>query len=220
MNLLFFINLVIYTSHIVSSQSPNQTDEIVPTTPPPEDAISTNPTSPENMDEDQQIITESIAKYGLPQNYKALGLPGPELETGWDIYSVSNELISGESGMYTLKVRTIAEDFSYNGRYEDTKLRMIKDQETILTKGQFGEHFERKSGGYYIRIIGYTLDENGYRQFLINLSKAKTIIEEGTSELPVTTISDYGDTDIPESEAEIEYGAHPHPTIFISLLGV
>ena len=72
------------------------------------------------------------------------------------------------------RVRAITDHFSYNARYENTKIKKIGIEEIPVTKGQFAEHFERKSWGYYIRTIGYTLDENGYQQFLIDLSTAKT----------------------------------------------
>ncbi|KAJ3656233.1 hypothetical protein Zmor_015326 [Zophobas morio] len=104
----------------------------------------------------------------FPQNYRALGLPGPELLTGKDTLSISNDLVSEEPGAYILKIGMITENFSYNGRYEDTELKKTENQETVMTKGQFGEHFERKSGGYYIRVIGYTLDDKGHQQFFFN----------------------------------------------------
>ena len=70
----------------------------------------------------------------------------------------------------------------------------MEGRESMITKGQFGEHFERKSGGYYIRVIGYTLDDQGYQQFLINLSTAKIVTEE--VELPtIDTIVPPASTD-------------------------
>lgn len=71
-------------------------------------------------------------------------------------------------------MRTITKYFSYNARYEECTLK--RDNDTVIpnVKGQFTEHFERKSGGFYIRSIGYTLDESGYKQFLIDLTVAQT----------------------------------------------
>ncbi|XP_063913122.1 uncharacterized protein LOC135129805 [Zophobas morio] len=148
----------------------------------PEDGIPTPPKGPE----DQQVINDTITKYGRPQNYKALGLPGPELVTAWNTRTIFNER-GGESGVYTLKVRTKTENFSYNGLYEVSTLKVMEGRESMITKGQFGEHFERKSGGYYIRIIGYTLDKKGYRQFLINLFTART--DNEIVELPIIRTS-------------------------------
>lgn len=42
----------------------------------------------------------------------------------------------------------------------------------FLIKGQFGEHFVKETGGFYIRTIGYVLDDTGYKQFLMDLSVA------------------------------------------------
>ncbi|KAJ3656240.1 hypothetical protein Zmor_015330 [Zophobas morio] len=162
MNLLHCITLAVYAVSSVHCESLNQTTEI----PPP-------PLSDEEI-EDQRIINETITKYGFPRDYTALGLPGPELVADKKKNSISNELVHWESGAYTLKVRAITDHFSYNARYENTKIKKIGIEEIPVTKGQFAEHFERKSWGYYIRTIGYTLDENGYQQFLIDLSTAKT----------------------------------------------
>lgn len=41
-----------------------------------------------------------------------------------------------------------------------------------MIKGQFGEHFIKETGGFYIRTIGYVLDDTGFKQFLIDLSVA------------------------------------------------
>ncbi|XP_063913865.1 uncharacterized protein LOC135130416 [Zophobas morio] len=87
----------------------------------PEDEIPVHPTAQKRSLEDHQVINDTITKYGLPQNHTALGLPGPELATGRDTLSISDELVR-RSGAYTLKVRTITRGFSYNARYEDTKL--------------------------------------------------------------------------------------------------
>jgi hypothetical protein len=51
---------------------------------------------------------------------------------------------------------------------------MIDGKEMFVVRGQFSETFQRKTGGYYIRTIGYINDENGYRLFFIDLSKIIT----------------------------------------------
>ncbi|RZC41337.1 hypothetical protein BDFB_013739, partial [Asbolus verrucosus] len=60
-------------------------------------------------------------------------------------------------------------------RYEIGELKRVGIKETQVVKGQYSETFERKSGGYYIRTIGYVADENGYRPFLIDLSTVTEI---------------------------------------------
>jgi hypothetical protein len=74
-------------------------------------------------------------------------------------------------------LRRVTDYFSYNGRYEEGKLNKHGNE---VIKGQCGEHFKRYTGGYYIRTIGYTIDENGFCQFLIDISKAtrKTTLKE------------------------------------------
>jgi hypothetical protein len=89
-------------------------------------------------------------------------------------------LLSSYFITFCCRLRTITEHFSYNGRYEVGGIKNIEDLEVSVVKGQFGEHFERKIGGYYIRTVGYQLDEQGYRQFLIDLSVAVTTEEEET----------------------------------------
>jgi hypothetical protein len=75
-------------------------------------------------------------------------------------------------------LRTVTDYFSYNGRYEEGKLNKNGTETSPVIKGQFGEHFKRNTGGYYIRTIGYTLDEHGFRQFLIDISTAMTTLKE------------------------------------------
>jgi hypothetical protein len=72
-------------------------------------------------------------------------------------------------------LRTVTYYFSYNRRYEERKLNKYGNE---VIKGQCGEHFKRYTGGYYIRTIGYTIDENGFCQFLIDISTAKTTLKE------------------------------------------
>jgi hypothetical protein len=85
-------------------------------------------------------------------------------------------------------LRTFTDYFSYNGRYEEAMLKKISGQESPVIKGQFGEHFKRKSGGYYIRTVGYTLDENGYRQFLVDISTAIVTVKQEVGPVPVSDI--------------------------------
>jgi hypothetical protein len=72
-------------------------------------------------------------------------------------------------------LRRVTDYFSYNGRYEEGKLNKHGNE---VIKGQCGEHFKRYTGGYYIRTIGYTIDENGFCQFLIDISTVKTTLKE------------------------------------------
>jgi hypothetical protein len=83
-------------------------------------------------------------------------------------------------------LRTVTDYFSYNGRYEEGKLNKNGNEASPVIKGQFGEHFKRNTGGYYIRTIGYTLDENGFRQFLIDISTAKTTLKEEVLPVPIS----------------------------------
>jgi hypothetical protein len=83
-------------------------------------------------------------------------------------------------------LRTVTDYFSYNGRYEEGKLKTNGNEASPVIKGQFGEHFKRNTGGYYIRTIGYTLDENGFRQFLIDISTAKATLKETVLPVPIS----------------------------------
>jgi hypothetical protein len=51
---------------------------------------------------------------------------------------------------------------------------MIGENSTLRAKGQFSETFKREKGGDYVRTVGYTVDENGYKTFLLDLSTAVT----------------------------------------------
>ncbi|EFA03082.2 hypothetical protein TcasGA2_TC010957 [Tribolium castaneum] len=129
--------------------------------------------------EDLRVLNETIEKFGPPQDYKQLGLPGPEIETAKIKLLHKNKLESDEAKNYTLRIRTIAPRFSYNGRYEESVIHKINGgfEEFPVIKGQFGEHFPSNttSDVFYIRTIGYTLDEKGYRQFLLDLTAVKII---------------------------------------------
>ncbi|XP_044268126.1 uncharacterized protein LOC123013578 isoform X1 [Tribolium madens] len=133
---------------------------------------------PGPFSEDMRVLNETIAKYGLPQDYKQLGFPGPKIALDDEKYTYNNKLeYEDESENYTLRIRTITPNFSYIGNYEEVKMPETFNQFPEI-KGQVGEHFERKSGGFYIRTIGYKVDENGYRPFLLDLSIANTIMKE------------------------------------------
>jgi hypothetical protein len=54
------------------------------------------------------------------------------------------------------------------------ELEMIGENSTLRIKGQFSEKFQRKKGGDYVRTVGYTAYENGYKTFLVDLSTAVT----------------------------------------------
>jgi hypothetical protein len=70
------------------------------------------------------------------------------------------------------RFRATTKYFVYISRYEKGELEMIEENSTLRVKGQFSEKFERKKGGDYIRTVGYTVDENGYKTFLLDLSTA------------------------------------------------
>jgi hypothetical protein len=70
------------------------------------------------------------------------------------------------------RFRATTKYFVYIARYEKGELEMIGENSTLRVKGQFSEKFERKKGGDYIRTVGYTVDENGYKTFLLDLSTA------------------------------------------------
>jgi hypothetical protein len=72
------------------------------------------------------------------------------------------------------RFRATTKYFVYIARYEKGELEMIGENSTLRVKGQFSEKFERKKGGDYIRTVGYTVDENGYKTFLLDLSTAVT----------------------------------------------
>ncbi|EFA03083.1 hypothetical protein TcasGA2_TC010958 [Tribolium castaneum] len=116
-----------------------------------------NAPKPEEMDQDLRVVNETIAKYGPPKDYKIFNLPGPEI-------LVDDNLL--------------LHPVSYNSRYEQTELQHIGLESFPVVKGQFGEHFIRKSGSFYIRTIGYVLDRNGYQEFLIDISKTETTVKE------------------------------------------
>ncbi|KAJ3632481.1 hypothetical protein MTP99_009489 [Tenebrio molitor] len=138
------------------------------------------------MAEDQDFLNETITQFGSPVDYKKLGLPGPQILTDREKLSDMNTITNGLPGPFILKLRTVTDYFSYNGRYEEGKLNKNGTETSLVIKGQFGEHFKRNTGGYYIRTIGYTLDENGFRQFLIDISTAKTTLKEEVLPVPIS----------------------------------
>jgi hypothetical protein len=70
------------------------------------------------------------------------------------------------------RFRATTKYFVYIARYEKGELQMIAENSTLRVKGQFSEKFEREKGGDYVRTVGYTTDENGYKTFLLDLSTA------------------------------------------------
>ncbi|XP_044268127.1 uncharacterized protein LOC123013578 isoform X2 [Tribolium madens] len=128
--------------------------------------------------EDLRVLNETIEKYGPPQDYKQLGLPGPQIEIGQNLHE--NKFESDERKNYTLRIRAITPKFSYNARYEEGRF-----EEFPLVKGQFGEHFLGNSSQVYIRTIGYILEEKGFRQFLLDL----TAVKEHLQKTPALIIS-------------------------------
>jgi hypothetical protein len=68
------------------------------------------------------------------------------------------------------RYRATTKYFVYIARYEKGELEMIGENSTLRVKGQFSEKFEREKGGDYVRTVGYTTDENGYKTFLLDLS--------------------------------------------------
>ncbi|XP_044268133.1 uncharacterized protein LOC123013584 [Tribolium madens] len=125
--------------------------------------------------EDLLVLNEAIEKYGPPQDYQQLGLPGPQIEIDENKNLHENKLEYDETKNYTLRIRTITPQFSYNARYEEAII-----EEFPVIKGQFGEHFLGNSSQVYIRTIGYILDERGFRQFLLDFTAVKSL-----EELPV-----------------------------------
>ncbi|CAH1365471.1 hypothetical protein MTP99_014066 [Tenebrio molitor] len=134
--------------------------------------------------EDSVVLRQSVEQFGPPRplNYANYTLPGPEITTNLvesgntdklDDF-VTENAVDDQFGNYTFKVRRIKEYFSYNDRYETGEKRMIDSKKMFVVMGQFSEIFERKSGGHYIRTLGYINDEHGYRLFLIDLSKIIT----------------------------------------------
>nr|XP_008199332.1 PREDICTED: uncharacterized protein LOC103314633 [Tribolium castaneum] len=138
-----------------------------------------NAPKPEEMDQDLRVVNETIAKYGPPKDYKIFNLPGPEIlvDDNLLLHPVRFN-VSANSENYTIWIRTVTNNFSYNSRYEQTELQHIGLESFPVVKGQFGEHFIRKSGSFYIRTIGYVLDRNGYQEFLIDISKTETTVKE------------------------------------------
>jgi hypothetical protein len=70
------------------------------------------------------------------------------------------------------RFRATTKYFVYIARYEKGEIEMIGENSTLRVKGQFSEKFERDKGGNYVRTVGYTVDENGYKTFLLDLSTA------------------------------------------------
>nr|XP_008199337.1 PREDICTED: uncharacterized protein LOC103314637 [Tribolium castaneum] len=136
--------------------------------------------NPADATEDLRVLNEAIAMYGPPQDYKKLGFPGPKIALDSEKYTYFNQLqYENGSDNYILRIRTITPNFSYLGHYEEVKMPDNFTQFPEI-KGQVGEHFARKNGGFYVRTIGYKVDENGYRQFLLDLTIANTITKEVT----------------------------------------
>jgi hypothetical protein len=85
---------------------------------------------------------------------------------------INTETFSSE--LICRRYRATTKNFVYIARYEKGELEMIGGNSTLRVKGQFSEKIERKKGGDYVRTVGYTVDENGYKTFLLDLSTAVT----------------------------------------------
>jgi hypothetical protein len=83
---------------------------------------------------------------------------------------INTETFSSE--LICRRYRATTKYFVYIARYEKGELEMIGENSTLRVKGQFSEKFEREKGGDYVRTVGYTSDENGYKTFLLDLSTA------------------------------------------------
>jgi hypothetical protein len=83
---------------------------------------------------------------------------------------INTETFSSE--LICRRYRATTKYFVYIARYEKGELEMIGENSTLRVKGQFSEKFEREKGGDYVRTVGYTTDENGYKTFLLDLSTA------------------------------------------------
>jgi hypothetical protein len=71
------------------------------------------------------------------------------------------------------RFRATTKYFVYIARYEKGEIEMIGENSTLRVKGQFSEKFERDKGGNYVRTVGYTVDENGYKTFLLSTAVNK-----------------------------------------------
>jgi hypothetical protein len=76
---------------------------------------------------------------------------------------INTETFSSE--LICRRYRATTKYFVYIARYEKGKLEMIGENSTLRVEGQ--------KGGDYVRTVGYTVDENGYKTFLLDLSTAK-----------------------------------------------
>ncbi|EFA03737.2 hypothetical protein TcasGA2_TC013846 [Tribolium castaneum] len=147
----------------------------------------------EPITEDLHVLDETIAKYGPLQDYQQLGLPGPEIETDENKFLHANKFEFDETDNYILRIRTITPDFSYNARYEESIMQKENDsfEQFPVIKGQFVEHFPRESGGFYIRTIGYVVDDKGFREFFLDLTTARTKSDElpilGSGSVPISS---------------------------------
>ncbi|XP_068903864.1 uncharacterized protein [Tenebrio molitor] len=131
-------------------------------------------TQPDSEDEDSRTLDESIRLYGPLRNYEELGLPGPDLTKVAISVAQDAKFENDGSGNYSFEFRATTKYFVYIARYEKGELEMIGENSSLRIKGQFSEKFERKKGGDYVRTVGYTVDENGYKTFLLDLSTAVT----------------------------------------------
>ncbi|XP_068905020.1 uncharacterized protein [Tenebrio molitor] len=129
-------------------------------------------TQPDSEDEDSRTLDESIRLYGPLRNYVELGLPGPDLTKVELSVAQDAKFENDGSGNYFFEFRATTKYFVYIARYEKGELQMIAENSTLRVKGQFSEKFEREKGGDYVRTVGYTTDENGYKTFLLDLSTA------------------------------------------------
>ncbi|XP_068903861.1 uncharacterized protein [Tenebrio molitor] len=130
-------------------------------------------TQPDSEDEDSRTLDESIRLYGPFRNYVELGLPGPALTNVGLSVAQDAKFENDVSGNYSFEFRATTKYFVYIARYEKGELEMIGENSTLRVKGQFSETFKREKGGDYVKTVGYTIDENGYKTFLLDLSTVR-----------------------------------------------
>ncbi|XP_063923269.1 uncharacterized protein LOC135137514 [Zophobas morio] len=139
------------------------------------------------LEEDRRFLKESVAKFGSPQGPNFRSLPGPEVELNDEV--LKDNIFLRNAGNFTYRYRQKSRHVTYNGRYETTRTTKINGKEILVVRGQFTEEFPCKYGGVYIRTIGYTFDENGFRTFLIDVSKVVTEEVPIALDIPAAPVS-------------------------------
>ncbi|KAJ3659800.1 hypothetical protein Zmor_011469 [Zophobas morio] len=139
------------------------------------------------LEEDRHFLKESVAKFGSPQGPNFRSLPGPEVELNDEV--LKDNIFLRNAGNFTYRYRQKSRHVTYNGRYETTRTTKINGKEILVVRGQFTEEFPCKYGGVYIRTIGYTFDENGFRTFLIDVSKVVAEAVPIALDIPAAPVS-------------------------------